>query len=271
MFFSCRYIFIMQPLHYHQIMTKKRALGILVVVWCYSITMGLLPMMGWRVETSTCDRGETYDPLYVLLIFISGCILPVAVTGILFARVIQEARRQSRMIHELEMSLISSQQPSIQRKTSGEGKRVVIVSESGTVSTTPLCSASSPCQPTQPQNNAKQQVVNRKQNKGRQTFRTIVLLMIYFEVSWLPVFISMLLDAFINPRLLPSWTHALFGLMAFANSALDPLIYGYRNRRIRRACGRMIRGWLATMCSKCGVSPVRFHTTDFSSKFDSST
>jgi hypothetical protein len=59
--------------------------------------------------------------------------------------------------------------------------------------------------------------------------------MVYFQVSWLPVFISMVTDVLVSPRLIPPWLHSLFATMAFVNAALDPLIYGYRNREIKAA------------------------------------
>ena len=262
MFYSstCRYIYIIKPLHYRQMMTPSRAIGILILVWIYSIVMGFLPMMGWRVETSTCDRGETYPPMYVLLIFISGCVLPILVTGFLFMRVIQEARRHSKKIIELEMSLIT-----VQTKT-------------GTIQHQ-LCADTSqlpqaPSTPQTPQATANSEIIvksRKKHKKGQHNFLTIVLLMVYFEISWLPVFSSMLLDAFVNPRILPSWAHSLFGLMAFANSALDPVVYGYRNRRIKHACMQMCITWTRSLLERLGCKCADKIHTDLPSKYDSST
>jgi len=66
-------------------------------------------------------------------------------------------------------------------------------------------------------------------------------MLVYFELSWLPVFVSMLIDVFINPRWLPAWVHRVIGLLAFVNCAMDPIIYGYRNNDIRQAVVNMVK------------------------------
>ncbi|KAI0241425.1 Histamine H2 receptor, partial [Lamellibrachia satsuma] len=67
----------------------------------------------------------------------------------------------------------------------------------------------------------------------KRKFVTVAIMLVYFELSWLPVFVSMLIDVFINPRWLPAWVHWVIGVLAFINCAVDPIIYGYRNKDIR--------------------------------------
>ncbi|ELU17827.1 hypothetical protein CAPTEDRAFT_75048, partial [Capitella teleta] len=184
-----RYVAITAPLHYRVRMRPTVAIAMISVAWVYATILGLLPILGWRVTQSTCFRGETYPPHYTLLIFFSGCIIPVWGSGILYMRIFTLVRSHQRRITRLMHATRRSSPPTTQ--------------------------------------------VYNWTSSSRKTIKTLAILMVYFEVSWLPVFVTMILDAFISPRLLPAWLHSLFGTLAFVNSALDPLIYGYRNRDIR--------------------------------------
>ncbi|ELT87495.1 hypothetical protein CAPTEDRAFT_198874 [Capitella teleta] len=184
-----RYLAVAHPLRYRSLMTPRNASIAISTTWVVSIILGFLPLMGWRVTSSTCLRGETYHPGYVLLIFACGCLLPAWGSALIYAKVFAIAKETNQKITD----------------------------------TTAMATG-------------------WRMRSNRKTLKTIAILMLYFQLSWLPVFISMVTDAFVSPRLLPSWAHALFGTLAFVNSALDPLIYGYRNRDIRRSAVKCVTG-----------------------------
>lgn len=236
-----RYIAITSPLHYRVKMRPSIAMCMIGLAWVYSIVLGLLPMMGWRVSESTCFRGETYHPYYTLLIFFSGCIFPVWGSGILYMRIFKMVRNHQRRIkrvghrgrcnrtltpNDSQVSFIS--QANYNDFDSNEielrGLRVVQarrnLSRKASLSMTQVYNWSS---------------------TSRKTIKTLAILMVYFEMSWLPVFITMILDAFIHPRLMPPWLHSVFGTLAFVNSAMDPIIYGYRNKDIKNAFSQKFR------------------------------
>ncbi|ELU07845.1 hypothetical protein CAPTEDRAFT_75064, partial [Capitella teleta] len=199
-----RFIAISQPLHYSMRMTPLVACAILVATWLYAGVLGLLPVMGWRVATSTCHRGETYPQYYVVLIFITGCIAPAWGSAVLYGKIFSLARQ-----HQLRIS---------------QGQELGGISLETIKGSTEENPGSAPAH-VDGWNNA----------SNRNILKTLAILMLYFQLSWIPVFVSMVTDVFASPRLIPSWLHSLFATLAFVNAALDPLIYGYRNRDIRAA------------------------------------
>lgn len=227
-----RYIAISQPLHYSLRMTLRVACGIVFFTWLYAGVLGLLPLMGWRVETSVCNRGETYPPYYVLLIFITGCILPAWGSAVLYVKIFILARHHQRRInHTQEATSICSIKLQNMRRPQN--------STCGT-SDSPMETSAGSVSSTDGWNSA----------SNRKTLKTLVILMLYFQLSWLPVFISMVTDAFVSPRLIPSWLHSMFASLAFVNSALDPLIYGYRNREIKAATVHKLQRLGHMLCLK---------------------
>ena len=108
-----RYIAIMRPLHYHQIMTLKRAKVIILCISFYSLMMACFPLMGWN---NTKYRPQSNCPLWTkdncylievlpssYIIFTYGQLVIVVIIVIsLYGRIYSTARMQARKQHALQ-------------------------------------------------------------------------------------------------------------------------------------------------------------------------
>ncbi|KAK2194220.1 hypothetical protein NP493_1g02001 [Ridgeia piscesae] len=242
-----RYIAIVDPLKYPVRMTRRRAAGAIAFVWTYAAVLGVLPALGWRARESRCTRGETYSSYYVLVVVWSGFIVPLWGTVALYWRILSEARRHARLHRGVCMSSFCMERHKCcehhghrrgrgcecgggsdrdAEKTDDSPKQLKV---------RPLVKLVRPLSIRRNGSGA-ETVVSRKRK-----FVTVAIMLVYFELSWLPVFVSMLIDVFINPRWLPAWVHRVIGLLAFVNCAMDPIIYGYRNNDIRQAVVNMVK------------------------------
>lgn len=88
---SCdRYIAITSPLRYSQIITKTRALIVLICLWFYSIT----------IATINLDGGVYYP----VLVFVVSFLLPLSVMIYSYSRIFLAALRQARRIQPMRQT-----------------------------------------------------------------------------------------------------------------------------------------------------------------------
>ena len=224
-----RYIAIMDPLKYPVRMTRRRAATAIAIAWSYAIVLGMLPALGWRARHSTCTRGETYSPYYVLVVVWSGFIVPLWGTGALYWRILAEARRHVRLNRAMSSSSFCAEHLQCESSVRSDDSSQ---NDTRKQSRTPRSLDMFP----------RRHLSGAENGVGRRRkFVTVAIMLMYFELSWMPVFVSMLIDAFITPIWLPAWAHRFMGILAFVNCAMDPIIYGYRNNDIRRAFINMVK------------------------------
>lgn len=87
-----RYIHILMPLHYHGIMTSKRAKIIILCIWLYAIGLAMIKGIAFHWER----------PNYEILVFIMGFVLPLSVMGWCYYKIFGEARIHSRAMYHLD-------------------------------------------------------------------------------------------------------------------------------------------------------------------------
>lgn len=95
-----RYIGVKHCLEYPCIMTERKAVAILVVVWLSSIVISVGPLLGWKepqpVDDSICKITE--EPGYALFSSLFSFYLPLMVILIMYFRVYVVARRTSNSL-----------------------------------------------------------------------------------------------------------------------------------------------------------------------------
>ena len=109
-----RYITIVYPLRYTNMISKTRAVGVIVIACVYCIFLSYLPLLGWnnihtRPENSTLSAGEclflhTLPGSYVAL-FQLGHVLPaIIIISVLCIRILIVAFKQSRRIEAIRVN-----------------------------------------------------------------------------------------------------------------------------------------------------------------------
>ncbi|TRY60540.1 hypothetical protein DNTS_026956 [Danionella cerebrum] len=93
-----RYIGVSYPLQYPSIVTERRALVALIVLWVLSITISIGPLFGWKEpapdDESICQITE--EPGYAIFSALGSFYLPLVVILSMYCRVYVVARRETR-------------------------------------------------------------------------------------------------------------------------------------------------------------------------------
>ncbi|XP_013092279.2 beta-2 adrenergic receptor-like isoform X1 [Biomphalaria glabrata] len=107
-----RYIAIMFPLRYHDIVTFKRATRTILLTWLYVVIMAFIPMLGWHtympevsVLTARCNFYTALPFTYVVWSSITTVSVTVGVSAILYVQIIGVALRQVHQFRKQMMML----------------------------------------------------------------------------------------------------------------------------------------------------------------------
>ncbi|CAB1417671.1 unnamed protein product [Pleuronectes platessa] len=97
-----RYIGVSYPLRYPAIMTKRRALLAVMLLWVLSIIISIGPLFGWKEpapeDESVCKITE--EPAYAIFSAVGSFYLPLTIILAMYCRVYVVARRESQGLRE---------------------------------------------------------------------------------------------------------------------------------------------------------------------------
>ncbi|XP_006816068.1 adenosine receptor A2b-like [Saccoglossus kowalevskii] len=239
-----RYLAITSPLKYHSIMTPRRTVATIVIIWIYAFVVGFLPVMGWRQTSTTCLRGEVYAASYAVFLLMMGLVLPLVISTTLYCRILREASRHIKQIRQCEVSTTA-------------GEHIQQIGE--TVSQSNAGCGDGGVHPYHNHHHRRDQTESHHDKgnlkKNRKALRTVMYILVYFELSWVPLFVTLLIDAFFSPRLIVLEVRTFISLLALGNSVMDPFIYGYFNRDIRGRV-RQITNKICQCYRRTEVSPI---------------
>lgn len=97
-----RYIGVSYPLRYPSIMTKRRALLAVMLLWVLSVIISIGPLFGWKEpapeDESICKITE--EPGYAIFSAVGSFYLPLAIILVMYCRVYVVAHRESQGLRE---------------------------------------------------------------------------------------------------------------------------------------------------------------------------
>lgn len=136
-----RYIGVTRPLNYSGIMTTRRTIYLIIIVWAASILTSVVPLFGLtdreqksnvlnigeeRIETCTVNK----DTFYTIFSSIISFYIPVIILLILYSRVYQEANKQGqklenekRRLYQIDYQIASEHMRRKQNQTNGHVTR----------------------------------------------------------------------------------------------------------------------------------------------------
>ncbi len=95
-----RYIGVTRPLQHSSIMSEKRALYIIILVWLLSIAISVAPLFGWKEpppeDPTICEVTKQLG--YVLFSVAGSFYIPLIIILVVYFRVYREAMNQSRFL-----------------------------------------------------------------------------------------------------------------------------------------------------------------------------
>nr|KAG5701383.1 hypothetical protein BaRGS_032715 [Batillaria attramentaria] len=103
-----RLLAIVRALTYLQVVTTRRTLVVILLLWVFSLLLGLLPLLGWNEGEDSykgyCSFLHVFPPSYVAAIFVCG-LLPVGAILLIHVYLYAHARVHIRKIDAMEQVL----------------------------------------------------------------------------------------------------------------------------------------------------------------------
>uniref|UniRef100_A0A8C4T4X2 Adrenoceptor alpha 1D n=1 Tax=Erpetoichthys calabaricus TaxID=27687 RepID=A0A8C4T4X2_ERPCA len=206
-----RYIGVKYSLKYPTIMTERKAVVILIVVWVSSMVISIGPLLGWKepppLDESICKITE--EPGYALFSSLFSFYLPLMVILAMYFRIYIVARRTTK---SLEAGVKKERNKSIE-----------VVLRIHCRSCHPFRSSLS--------------VRLLKFSREKKAAKTLAIVVGVFILCWLPFFF-----VYVYYKNLPSETvfKVIFWLGYF-NSCINPIIYPCSSKEFKRAFIRLLK------------------------------
>lgn len=216
-----RFIVLRVPLRYTELMTPKRAVVAIMLLWAYALITACLPVIGWRdarfpnyVNNFEGTNGiGCYFILssgYVILINIANFIIPMFFMAICWALIYQIARKHQRRVKKLARSM------SVNETT-------MSLTMNGVNGGTSISEGQ----------HTKKSI--KKHLKGSKYIAMIVGL---FFLCWLPYSLLSLIVAICGEQCFigtPKEVSHILLVMGYLNSALNPYLYPFHDRQFKEA------------------------------------
>jgi len=251
-----RFTAVVCPLRHHTLSTKRNACAIILGCWGYAMLIGVMPLLGWNVidaakpptnhvgappppvdmsllnttanqstllppSFSDCRFDTVVGASYVAFLYPGHFVPFCAMMLVVYVQVYLHSRGR-RTNPRRHSSYALAVHHNVRRLSTAVSSGTQRVDGDGSKSGSATATA-------------------RAQENWR-AMRVLVVIVGYFLVSWLPVvvwyctlfrgfFVESVRD--VDP-LLPVWFYNISITLAYGNSAVNPFLYGFGNRSVRR-------------------------------------
>lgn len=249
-----RFVAIVCPLRHHALSTTRNAAMVIAFCWTYSIVVGCLPLAGWNVATSA-HATSVSDPGTVT----SEGSSKNSTSGLHRGNESEDECRYHTVIggsfaafmypgHFVPLwALMLVLYGQIYMRS--RGYIGLAVQRNVRRWSTSMAQKNSP--------HSSRGGKSQRAKENWRAMRILAVLVGYFVLSWLPVVIwygtlyrgFTVEDARHIEPILPYWFYNMGVTLAYGNSAVNPILYGFGNRSIRKSLLRSLCGSLRTGAS----------------------
>ncbi|XP_078535166.1 alpha-1D adrenergic receptor-like [Lissotriton helveticus] len=221
-----RYIGVKYSLKYPTIMTERKAVVILVVLWLSSMVISIGPLLGWKEppppDESVCSITE--EPGYVLFSSLCSFYLPLLVILVMYFQIYVVARRTTR---SLEAGVKKERSKSMEVVLRIHCRSVLEESLSRAKAGHTFRSSLS--------------VRLLKFSREKKAAKTLAIVVGVFILCWFPFFFVLPLGSFF-PSLKPSdMVFKVIFWLGYFNSCFNPIIYPCSSKEFKRAFIRLLK------------------------------
>ncbi|XP_032367552.1 alpha-1A adrenergic receptor [Etheostoma spectabile] len=241
-----RYIGVSYPLRYPTIVTKRRALLAVALLWALSVVISIGPLFGWKEpapeDESICKITE--EPGYAIFSAVGSFYLPLAVILAMYCRVYVVAQRESRDLREGH------------KTEKSDSERVILRMHRGHATASEDESLRS-----------RTHFALRllKFSREKKAAKTLGIVVGCFVLCWLPFFLALPIGS-IFPAYRPSDTvFKVTFWLGYFNSCINPIIYPCSNQEFNKAFQSLLAGRCLRKTPRCqhrhpGPAPGHGHT-----------
>lgn len=185
-------------------MTRRSCLIIISIIWIYSTTWALLPVMGWHVKGRQSMNLDMcmipFSKLYSTLTSFLNFLMPFLLSCVIFILAFGIALRHQRNAEQIFGTFNSQRHVSLEQ--------------------------------------------NRSFAKNLKATKTTLMFLAAFFFCWQPyIYFSIVSNLYgrehWNPY--PMKVFVLLMMLGYLNSAVNPILFAFRNRQFRSSCMKLIR------------------------------
>ncbi|XP_053113506.1 alpha-1D adrenergic receptor [Hemicordylus capensis] len=222
-----RYIGVKYSLKYPTIMTEKKAVIILVVVWLTSMVISIGPLLGWKEPPPDNDQqcSITEEPGYAIFSSFFSFYLPLLVILVMYFNIYVVARRTTK---NLEAGV---------KKERSKSMEVVLRIHCRSVLEDSLASAKNKGHTFR----SSLSVRLLKFSREKKAAKTLAIVVGVFILCWLPFFFVLSFGSYF-PSLKPSgMAFKIIFWLGYFNSCVNPIIYPCSSKEFKRAFIRLLK------------------------------
>ncbi|CAN2388384.1 Adrenoceptor alpha 1D [Pristimantis euphronides] len=223
-----RYVGVKHSLKYPTIMTEKKAVVIIIVLWVSSMVISIGPLLGWKEpppeDDSLCDI--TQDPGYALFSSLCSFYLPLLVILIMYFQVYIVARRTTKSL-----------EAGVKRERNKSMEVVLRIHCRSSVMGESTSSSRSKGHTFR----SSLSVRLVKFSREKKAAKTLAIVVGVFILCWLPFFIVLPLGSFFPELRPPDGVFKVIFWLGYFNSCVNPIIYPCSSKEFKRAFIRLLR------------------------------
>nr|XP_061804075.1 alpha-1A adrenergic receptor-like [Nerophis lumbriciformis] len=231
-----RYIGVSYPLRYPAIMTKRRALLAVMLLWVLSVIISIGPLFGWKEpapdDESVCKITE--EPAYAIFSAVGSFYLPLAIVLVMYCRVYVVARRESQGLREGQKTEKSDSEFVILRIHRGN----TTVSDDEAL-----------------RRRTHFALRLLKFSREKKAAKTLGIVVGCFVLCWLPFFLVLPISSIFPAYRPPDIVFKITFWLGYFNSCINPIIYPCSNQEFKKA----FQSLLGAHCLRATPRPHQHH------------